>query len=78
MLPPGVEGWAVDGGVDLLCGHLPGEPHDDECAYWRMVALGELPDPIAPVVVMRPFDLRELAARHITAVEWDRRERGAA
>jgi hypothetical protein len=30
------------------------------------------------VLVMPPFDLRALAARHITAVEWDRRERGAA
>ncbi|WP_369751374.1 hypothetical protein [Micromonospora sp. ATCC 39149] len=80
------DGWAVTGrgrhDGDPLCGHLPGEPHDDECEYWRGVALGEFPDPdgayMTPVIVMPPFDLRELAARHITAVEWDRRERGAA
>ena len=33
--------------VDPLCGHLPGEAHDDECAYWRGVALGEYPAPDA-------------------------------
>jgi len=25
---------------DLLCGHLPGDDHDDQCAYWRGVVLG--------------------------------------
>jgi hypothetical protein len=35
---------------DLLCGHLPGEGCDDECAYWRMVATGELPGPDAYLV----------------------------
>lgn len=30
---------------DLLCGHLPDEPHDASCAYWRAVALAELPPP---------------------------------
>lgn len=32
---------------DLLCGHLPGECWGNtvECAYWRAVALGELPPP---------------------------------
>lgn len=85
-LPPGVEGYAVTGrGTttgDPLCGHLPGEQCDDECAYWRMVALGELPDPdgvyMAPVVVLHPFDLRQLAEQHVTAAEVDRYERGAA
>lgn len=28
-----------------LCGHLPGEQHDEECAYWGYVATGELPPP---------------------------------
>lgn len=30
---------------DPLCGHLPGEPHDEACAYWRGVAAGEYPPP---------------------------------
>lgn len=30
---------------DLGCGHLPGEPHDEACAYWRGVATGEYPPP---------------------------------
>lgn len=31
--------------TDPLCGHLPGELHDSECAYWRGVVLGEYPPP---------------------------------
>ncbi len=81
-------GWPVTGrGItvpDLLCGHLPGDVHDDSCDYWRGVALGEYPAPdglpghTAPVIARPPFNLRELAARGITAAEQDRRERGAA
>lgn len=67
---------------DPLCGHLPGEPHDDECAYWRGVALGEYAAPdgtyMTPVVALPPFNLRQLAEQHVTAAEVDRRERGAA
>ena len=81
------DGWAITGrgitlGNDPLCGHLPGEAHDDECAYWRGVALGEYPAPdgtfMTPVASLPPFNLRELAATHTTAAEIDRRERGAA
>lgn len=33
---------------------------------------------LARVIVLPPFNLRELAARHITAAELDRQQRGAA
>ena len=80
------DGWAINGRAiaidDPLCGHLPGEAHDDECAYWRGVALGEYPAPdgtfMTPVVSLPPFNLRQLAEQHTTAAEQDRRERGAA
>lgn len=29
------------------CGHLPGDLHDRECAYWRGVAAGDYPAPDA-------------------------------
>ena len=35
--------------TDSLCGHLPGERHDQTCAYWRGVALGEYPAPERPM-----------------------------
>nr|WP_121400092.1 hypothetical protein [Micromonospora sp. M71_S20] len=35
---------------DLPCGHLPGDVHDDECAYWVGVAAGDYPSPDAYVV----------------------------
>lgn len=39
---PATQTLTVD---DPLCGHLPDERHDDECDYWRGVALGEYPAP---------------------------------
>ncbi|WP_018253996.1 hypothetical protein [Salinispora mooreana] len=36
---------------DLGCGHLPGEPHDGSCSYWRGVAAGEYPPPELPVTL---------------------------
>ncbi|MFI1197737.1 hypothetical protein ACH4T9_31375 [Micromonospora sp. NPDC020750] len=33
--------------ADPLCGHVDGDVHDDECDYWRLVAVGELPGPDA-------------------------------
>ena len=83
------DGWPVTGrgitlGNDPLCGHLPGECFgtDPECAYWRGVALGEYAAPdgtyMTPVVSLPPFNLRQLAAQHVTAAELDRRERGVA
>lgn len=79
-------GWAVTGRdpivvADLGCGHLPGEPHDGSCDYWRGVLTGEYPPPeayTAEVIPRPPFNLRDLTARRITAAEQDRRERGAA
>lgn len=78
-------GWAGTGRDpifvrDLGCGHLDGEGCDDECAYWRGVLTGDYPEPEMPaeVIVLRPFNLRALAAQHITAAEQDRIERGAA
>ncbi|MEU4777500.1 hypothetical protein [Micromonospora sp. NPDC023633] len=35
---------------DLPCGHLPGDVHNDECAYWIGVAAGDYPAPDAYVV----------------------------
>lgn len=79
-------GWAVTGRdpcvvADLGCGHLPGEPHDGSCDYWRGVLTGEYERPetyAAQVISLPPFDLRELAAQGITAAEQDRRERAGA
>ncbi|MGC5033039.1 hypothetical protein [Micromonospora sp. DT229] len=31
---------------DLPCGHLPGDVHDDQCAFWWGVAGGEYADPV--------------------------------
>ncbi|WP_028183488.1 hypothetical protein [Salinispora arenicola] len=36
---------------DLGCGHLPGEPHDEACAYWRGVSVGTYPPPEMPVTL---------------------------
>lgn len=36
---------------DLGCGHLPGEPCDEACAYWRGVVNGEYPPPEMPVTL---------------------------
>lgn len=80
-LPPGVDGWPVTGRrpasgtwtvqVKECCGAvLVGE----ECDCAEIARQMEL----APVIVMRPFDLPRLAAEHITAAEVARRERGAA
>lgn len=33
--------------LDLPCGHIEGDVHDDECAYWRGVARGDYPAPEA-------------------------------
>lgn len=39
---------------DLGCGHLPGEPHDAACAYWRGVSDGTYaPPPEMPVTLPR-------------------------
>lgn len=80
------DGWAVTGrgptAKAYLCGHISGDQCDDECAYWRGVALGEYAAPdgtfMTPVASLPPFDLHQLAEQHITAAELDRRERGAA
>lgn len=79
------DGWAITGRDpivvrDLGCGHLDGEGCNDECAYWRGVLTGDYPKPQEPaeVIVLHPFNLRQLAAQHITAAELDRRDRGAA
>ncbi|WP_338044172.1 hypothetical protein [Micromonospora tulbaghiae] len=79
-IPAGTRHPATIPVADPLCGHLPGEPHDGSCDYWRGVALGEYPAPdgMPGPVGLPPFDLRQLAAEHITAAEQDRRERGAA
>lgn len=37
---------------DLPCGHLPGDLHDGECAYWFGVASGEYAPP--PVITLPP------------------------
>lgn len=39
---------------DPLCGHLPGEPHDGSCSYWRGVAAGEYPPPPEMPVTLPP------------------------
>ncbi|GIJ10765.1 hypothetical protein ACFFMR_19045 [Micromonospora andamanensis] len=57
----------------LACGHIEGDLHDDECAYWRGVASGEY---AAPVVHLPPYDLRDLRARGVTAAELHRAEHG--
>ncbi|WP_420812828.1 hypothetical protein [Micromonospora zingiberis] len=36
---------------DLPCGHIPGDLHDGECAYWWGVAAGEY---AAPVITLPP------------------------
>lgn len=37
---------------DLGCGHLPGEPCDEACAYWRGVSDGTYaPPPEMPVML---------------------------
>ncbi|MFY1658543.1 hypothetical protein [Micromonospora sp. WMMD1274] len=79
-VPCGTRHHATIAVADPLCGHLPGEPHDDECAYWRGVALGQYPAPdgLPGPVALPPFNLRQLATQHVTAAEQDRRERGAA
>ncbi|MCX4474845.1 hypothetical protein OOK41_31795 [Micromonospora sp. NBC_01655] len=81
VLPTGVEGWSATGrrtSADVFTVQLKPCCGD--------VLLGEYCDcaefaaglDLAPVIVMPPFDLRRLAEQHVTAAEWDRRERGAA
>ncbi|MDG4798951.1 hypothetical protein [Micromonospora sp. WMMD980] len=69
-------GWAVTGRgpyamqIKDCCGIGAGEACD--CAEMTRQLHH------APVIRLAPFNLRQLAAQHITAAEQDRRERGAA
>ncbi|TDC48857.1 hypothetical protein E1258_27680 [Micromonospora sp. KC207] len=79
-LPPGVDGFAVTGRRSAGTFTMPVKPCcgdrfiNDECDCAEFAEQARC----AEVVVWHRFDLRELAARHITAAELDRRERGAA
>lgn len=80
-LPPGVTGWAIAGRrrpaepitvqVKPCCGDVLINEECDCAEFAEQLRL-------APVIVMRPFDLRRLAEEHVTAAEVDQRERGAA
>jgi len=80
-LPPGVDGWPVTGRrpasgtwtvqVKECCGAVLA---NEECDCAEIARQMEL----APVIVLHPFNLRELAEQHVTAAEVARRERGAA
>ncbi|GHJ11179.1 hypothetical protein TPA0907_55460 [Micromonospora humidisoli] len=79
-VPAGVDGWAVTGRLSGESIPVPDKPCCGAVRINEECDCAEIAEQLrrAPVIVMRPFNLRRLAAEHVTAAEVDRRERGAA